>query len=140
MTSNVDVVRRLFGAVEDRDLDRMLGCYGPDVEITESTALPYGGVYRGHDGARRHAAAFVAAWGAWQTPAEFPLDARFAEGDDGIVAVVFRHRAVDKERGRRLDEPEVAVYEVRDGQVMRSQMFHADPGALTRFLTDRRQR
>lgn len=134
MTSNVDVVRRLFAAVEDRDPDRLLDCYDPDVEIEESAALPYGGVYRGHEGARRHARAFVAAWGRYQTPAERRLDARFAEGDDGTVTAVFRHRAVDAEGGRRLDAAEVGVYEVRGGRVARSQMFHFDPAALTRFL------
>jgi ketosteroid isomerase-like protein len=129
-----DVVRRLFEAVEARDLEGVLDCYDEAVEIHESPALPYGGVYRGRDGAVRHALAFVEAWGRYQTRAEVRMDPRFAAGDDGVVTVVFRHRAADPRRGERLDEPEVSVYEVRDGRIVRSQMFHADPSALARFL------
>ena len=40
--------------------------------------------------------------------------------------VLFRHGAVDPKRGARLDAPEVSVYHVRDGKVLRSQMFHAE--------------
>jgi len=36
------VVQRLFAAVENRDLDRLLACYSDDVEITEADTLPYG--------------------------------------------------------------------------------------------------
>ena len=39
-------------------------------------------------------------------------------------------------RGARLDAPEVSVYHVRDGKVLRSQMFHADSSAVAQFLTD----
>jgi hypothetical protein len=39
---------------------------------------------------------------------------------------VFRHRAVDRERGDQLHGPEVGIYQIRDGKIVRSQMFHAD--------------
>ena len=45
MSDDVDVVRRLFDAVEARDLDRVLDCYSDDVEIAEAEVLPYGGVW-----------------------------------------------------------------------------------------------
>lgn len=135
MPSNVELVQRLFAAVEDRDLDGILGCYADDVEISESTSLPYGGVYRGRRGAIEHAAAFVNTWGPYQSPDEFKLDAMFLEADDGTVAAIFRHRAVDA-GGRRLESPEVGVYELRDGRIARSRMFHFDTAALRRFLDD----
>ena len=52
------------------------------------------------------------------------------------VAVLFRHRALDPEGGRSFDQPEVSIYEVRDGLVVRSQMFHADSAAVTGFLEE----
>lgn len=134
MTVNVEQVRRLFAAVEGRDLEGMLECYAADVEIHESGSLPYGGVYRGHTGAIRHAAAFVGTWGPFQTPDEHRLGATFLEADDGTVAASFRHRAVDAVAGRRIECPEVGVYELRDGRIVRSRMFHYDTGELTRFL------
>ena len=134
MSEKIDVVRRLFDAVERRDLETVLDCYDREVEIVEAAALPYGGSYRGHDGARRHAAAFVSSWGPLQTPAEHQLDAEFCDGPDDTVVAVFRHRAFNPITDERFDEPEVAVYEVRDDKVVRSQMFHADSMSVAAFV------
>jgi ketosteroid isomerase-like protein len=131
--SNVEVVRRLFEAVEHRDFEGVLACYAPDVEIYESPALPYGGVFAGEDGVRRHAAAFMRAWGRLQPPGQAGMAPRLAELDDETVVVVFTHRAADPETGRQLQTPEIGLYTLRDGRVRRSQMFHFDPTELARF-------
>jgi uncharacterized protein len=136
MTDDVDVVRRLFDAVERRDLDGVLACYAEDVEITEAATLPYGGTYRGRAGALAHSAGFLAAWTPYQGPDEIKLDARFWGDGAGKVCVLFRHRAFDHVRNVRVDEPEVSIYEVADGKVLRSRMFHADSAAIARFLRD----
>lgn len=138
MSEKVDVVRRLFKAVEERDLQALLDCYDEDVEIHEAESLPYGGVYRGHDGVVEHAAAWTKAWGPLQTPEEHRLDATFLDGEGDTVGATFRHRAVDRNRGEHLDGPEVGIYEVRGGKVVRSQMFHADSAAVARFLEEAR--
>jgi ketosteroid isomerase-like protein len=137
MAEATDVVRRLFEAVEARR-PYVSDCYAEDIEIREAESLPYGGVYRGHDGAHRHIAAWRATWDRFQTAAEHQLEARFIEGSGDTVAVVFRHRAVDPNSGRRVDAPEVGIYEVRGGKIARSQMFHADTAALLRFLYEAR--
>jgi len=133
VSERVEVVRRLFRAVEARDLATVLACYGEDVEIHEVASLPYGGVYRGRRGGRDHAEAFLRAWGPYRGAPE-PLRASFGETDDGRVVALFRHHAVDEVRGVRLDEDEVGIYEVRDGVIVRSTMVHADPERLARFL------
>ncbi len=134
MTSPLESVQRLFRSVEDRVFDAMLECYDRDVEIHESPALPYGGVYRGHDGVRRHAAGFLQTWGEYQEAEGPRLDPVFVPGQDGVVVVLFRHRAVDPRSGLALDQPEVGVYEVAAGKVVRSRMYHFDPRALAEFL------
>ncbi|BDX33384.1 hypothetical protein TUM20985_39310 [Mycobacterium antarcticum] len=136
MSNEMEVVRRLFAAVEQRDLERLLACYADDVEIHEAEVLPYGGIWRGHEGALAHAAGFLSSWAALQGPAEIRLDARFWGDDAGTVCVLFRHRATDPSRGAHFDAPEVGIYQVRDGQVVRSQMFHADTCAVVRFLRE----
>src|SRR6202008_4609036 len=115
MPDEVQVVQRLFHAVEHRDRDELLACYAEDVEITEADVLPYGGIYRGHLGAVAHALGFLAAWGPYQGPDEVRLDAQFWGDGAGNACVLFRHRAVDPTRGVRLDAPEVSIYQVRDG-------------------------
>jgi ketosteroid isomerase-like protein len=136
MSDDVEVVRRLFTAVEDRDLDRVLDCYSDDVEIREAEVLPYGGVYHGTEGAAAHAEGFMRAWGNLQGLEESRLDARFWGDGAGTVCAVFRHRAHDHASGKRIDAPEVGIYRIRDNRVANSQMFHADSAALVDFLSN----
>ena len=89
--------------------------------------LPYGGTYRGHDGALAHALGFLAAWSPYQGPDEVKLDPQFWGDGAGTVCVLFRHRAVDPRRGVRLDAPEVSIYQVRDGRVAHPRCFMPTP-------------
>jgi ketosteroid isomerase-like protein len=136
MTDDIEVVRRLFAAVEVRDFDGLLACYSDDIEINEADILPWGGVWRGRDGVAAHAAEFMRAWGNLQGPQEAQLDAHFFGDGAGTVCAVFRHRGVDPVSGARFDAPEVGVYRVRGDRVVRSQMFHADSAAVVTFLTN----
>jgi uncharacterized protein len=135
MSDDVDVVRRLFAAVEDRDFDGLLACYSDDIEIYEADVLPYGGVWRGREGVADHAAGFMRAWGDLQGAEEARLDAQFFSDGADTVCAVFRHRALDPVSGARFDAPEVGVYQVRGERVVRSQMFHADSAAVIDFLS-----
>jgi uncharacterized protein len=139
MTDDVDVVRRMFTAVEERDFDGLLACYSDDVEINEAAVLPWGGVWRGKEGVAAHAAAFSRTWGHLQGPGESQLDAQFFSDGAGTVCAVFRHRGVDPVSGARFDAPEVGVYRIHDDRVVRSQMFHADSAAVVTFLSNVRQ-
>jgi ketosteroid isomerase-like protein len=134
VTDDVDVVRRLFTAVEERDLDGLLACYSDDIEINEADVLPWGGVWRGPEGVAAHAAKFMRTWGAVQGSQESRLDAQFFSDGAGTVCAVFRHRGVDPVTGARFDAPEVGVYRIRNDRVARSQMFHADSAAVVTFL------
>lgn len=134
MSDDVEAVRRLFAAAQDRDLDGLLACYSDDIEINEADVLPYGGVWHGRAGVAAHAAGFMRAWGNLQSAEDARLDAQFFADGAGTVCAVFRHRAVDPVSGARFDAPEVGVYHVRDQRVVRTQMFHADSAAVVEFL------
>jgi uncharacterized protein len=133
MSEKRQLVERLFEAVEARDAAAVVACYGDDVEIHEAQSLPYGGVYRGRDGGRRHWEAVTSAWRPFKHGLTRGLDPTFIEGDSDTVAVRFRARGIDA-AGRRFDAPEVGLYTVRDEAIVRSQMFHADTAAVTAFL------
>jgi ketosteroid isomerase-like protein len=49
MSDDLAVVRRLFAAVEDRDLEQILACYSDEVEIHEADVLTaeYGAAGKG---------------------------------------------------------------------------------------------
>jgi ketosteroid isomerase-like protein len=134
MPDEVEVVRRLFAAVENRDLAGLLACYSDDVEINEANSLPWGGVWRSRSGAVAHAAAFNRVWGVLQDHETCSMDPHFWGDGCGTVCALFRHRAVDPASGDRFDAPEVGIYRVRAGRVVHSQMFHADSGAVLAFL------
>lgn len=134
MAEATDAVRRLFRAVEAQNLAGLLDCYAEDVEIHEASGLPYGGTYRGLAGAREHALAFGQVWGPYQSASGQGGEPQFVYAGGGTVVVLFRHRARDLRTGLTLDHPEVGVYDVAEGRIVRSRMFHFDPSALTRFL------
>jgi ketosteroid isomerase-like protein len=130
---NADVIRRLFDAVERRDRAGVIAAYGSDIVIHEAASLPYGGDYRGHEGALRHGQGFRAAWDRFQTQDARGLEPRIiAEGDH--VVVLWRHKAENTETGERIDLPAVSVYRMRERKIVDSRMFHFDTAALVEFL------
>jgi uncharacterized protein (DUF1330 family)/ketosteroid isomerase-like protein len=129
-----DVARRLFAAVEARDLEAVLASYDPDVEIHEAGSLPYGGTYAGLDGATRHAVAYAGTWDPLQTDAERTLDWTVVASGDEEVVVRWHQRGLDPDTGAAFDGEVVSVYRVRDGRVREARMFHADTDAVVRFL------
>lgn len=129
---NVDAARRLFKALEERDLVGVLEAYDPDIAIREAASLVYGGVYHGLEGALRHASAYAQAWAALQTPADMATDPVFL--DAGEYAVVLWRQRGSASDGRKLDLPAVNIYKMRDGKIIESQVFHADTKAIQQFL------
>ena len=130
---NLETVRRLFKAVEERDLAGTLAVYDPEVVIREASFLPYGGVYRGHDGAKQHGKGFALTWGKFQPSDEKRLDAVFLDAGDRVL-VPFRLKGLAANSGRKIDVPVVGVYRVRGGKVAESQMFYSDTAEILKFL------
>lgn len=133
--ADITVITRVFDAVSARDLPALLRCYHPEVTIHECSELPYGGTYRGLEGAVEHARSFQAAWAPFMDPNR-PLRPSLTRDGEGTVTVAFRHQARSLTSGRTLDEPEISIYQVRDGLVIRSQMFHFEPQTLCHFLSE----
>ena len=129
---NVDAARRLFKAVEERDLAGVLAAYDPDVVIREAASLLYGGEYHGLEGALRHASGYARAWAELQAPDDLATDPVFL--DAGEYAVVLWRQRGSASDGRKLDLPAVSVYKMRNGKIVESQMFHADTKAILQFL------
>jgi ketosteroid isomerase-like protein len=126
--TNADAARRLFEAVENRNPQGVAAIYHERIVIHEAPSLPYGGEYHGHEGALRHGQGFRATWDRFQTSKARGLDPRFvAQGD--YVAVLWRHKAENRETGGRIDLPAAGAYRFMDGMVIDSRMFHFDIAA-----------
>jgi ketosteroid isomerase-like protein len=127
---NLEVVKKLFEAVERRDLAGVLAAYDENVVIREAESLPYGGVYRGLDGARQHAYGYVRNWGNLQNADAQKMAAEFLDAGEYVV-VLWRQKALKDERN--LDLSAASVYKLRNGKVIESEMFH-DTAAVLKFL------
>lgn len=127
---NVEIVRRLFEAVEKRDPAGVLGAYEENIVIREAASLPYGGEYHGREGAMKHAQCYMKVWDNLQTSAEQKLDAEFFDAGDSVI-VRWRQKAVTG--NRKLDSSAVSIYKVRDGKIVESEMFQ-DTATVLNFL------
>jgi ketosteroid isomerase-like protein len=135
---NVEAVRRLFRAVEERDGGAYVAAGHPEVEIHEPASLPYGGEYHGLEGLRRHAAGWVQTWAPLQPGNERKLEAAFIDAGDHVVAR-WRLRARVPDGDETLDMPMVGIYELSDGKLVGAQMFYSDTAAVLRFLKGAKQ-
>jgi hypothetical protein len=100
---NVETVRRLFEAVEARDLPSYLAVYDPAVVIREASFLPYGGTYHRHEGAKEHGTGFASVWGKFQPADEKRLDPVFLDAGDRVV-LLFRLKGLagrERKKARR---------------------------------------
>src|SRR5262245_49154123 len=131
--SNKRAVRALFEAVDRRDGEGVRAGYDENITIHEATSLPYGGNYRGLEGALRHGQGFRAAWDRFQPHEARGLDPRII-ADGNHVVVLWHHKVENLETGDSLDLPAVSVYRMENAKIADSRMFHFDTAALLRFL------
>ena len=138
--ANIAVVRQMFEAVETRGNPEgfaarwaaYLAIYDPDVVIHEPPSLPYGGDYSGDDAVARHAHAFSDAWQGLQSTTDRRLEPHILADGDHVI-VLWRQKGTSAD-GDVFDMPAVSVYQIKDGRVVDSQMFHFDTTALAGFL------
>jgi ketosteroid isomerase-like protein len=129
---NVEIVRRLFQTVEERDLETMLELYDPKVVIRESPSLPYGGEYHGHEGVVEHGLGYLGTWDPVQRAGDETLEPEFLDGGDRVF-VRWRQKATAPS-GEHVDFPAVSEYRLRDGKIVGSSMHQFDTEAIRRFL------
>jgi ketosteroid isomerase-like protein len=122
--SNLDVVRRMFAAFAERDLDAMLPVMDPEVEFLPVTAnLTTGGVpYRGHDGMARYLEDVARVWPELRL---FPEEMR--ELGDVVVAL---GRVVARGGGMIIDRPTGWVFMLRDGKIVRGHVYGSHEEAI----------
>jgi ketosteroid isomerase-like protein len=119
----VETVESLYEAFRRRDMPTIFELLSPDVEIVQSEALPWGGDYHGHDGARR----FFAALGS-NLRSTLTFD-RLIDSGDHVVAIGRTEGTVNA-TGKPFRVPVAHVWHVRNGLVVRVQFYIDHPGML----------
>ncbi len=139
MHRNDAVVLAAIRAVEDRDRETLFSLYHDEVVFHEAGSLPYGGTMRGRGALLRQLEehpeqTWLGTWDPLQpTGAERRLDPRVIGTAGDEVVVLYRQRALSP-GGERFESAVLALYEVRDEQLARAQMFHYDTAAILAFL------
>ena len=109
------IVQRLHEALQARNYPALFSSLSPEIRIIHSPGLPWGGTFRGHDGAKvflERMASYVTSYVA----IERILDA----GDH--LAVTGRTYGATRRSGRRFDVPFVHLWHLEEGVVVRLQV------------------
>lgn len=132
---NVEVMLEIFRRIERRDSrrpqDNPSALFHPDVELHWPPSLPYGGIARG-------LAPEGPTWGQTWTPlqptdAERRMDPRVIAASGDEVVILWRQRGRST-TGERHDSEVLGLYRLRDGRLLRGQMFYFDTAGVLAFL------
>lgn len=121
--ANVEVVKQVYAAFTRRDLAAALALFAPEVQIDQSTEVPWGGHYEGQAGLQQCFARLMQA-----LDSTLALE-RFIDAGEHVVALG-RTRGTERAHGRRYDVPIAHVWQVRDGLVRRVHYFIDNPTML----------
>jgi ketosteroid isomerase-like protein/uncharacterized protein YbcV (DUF1398 family) len=109
---NVEVVKQVYEAFRRRDLAALPSLFSQDIEIDQSSELPWGGHYVGQQGVRDFFARLTGL-----IDSTLALE-RFVDAGDHVVAIGWTRGAV-RRSGCRYDVPIAHVWTVQGGRVTR---------------------
>lgn len=122
---------REYVATGGSDFGPMADCLHPDVVLYSMPGLPYGGIWRGHDGLQRFNATMSRAWES----IEFLEQHQVPDGDRVAVFLKVRFRA--RATGRELETTILQLNTVVDGLITEFRPYYWDPAAITEVLDAR---
>jgi ketosteroid isomerase-like protein len=117
---NVEIVERLYEAFASRDVREILSRLAPEVEITQSTDLPWGGVYQGPD---QFGLFFRNLTQHIHSTLTFE---RYLDSGDQVVAIG-RTQGTVAATGAPFDVPIVHLWRLREGKVLSFQPYIDNP-------------
>jgi len=109
-------VRALYDSFAARDLDAGLRLLDENIVISQDPAVPWGGIYAGHEAAVQFFAALTGT-----VDSSVRVEALFAAGD--TVVQYGRTAGTVRANGAAFDIPECHIWTVRNGRVVEGQMY-----------------
>lgn len=119
-------VEALYEGFRRRDMAAIFGLLSEDVELEQSQALPWGGSYHGHEGARQ----FFGQLGS-RVNSTLTLE-RLIDAGEHVAAVGWTEGTVNA-TGARYRVPVAHVWQVQDGKILRAQ-FDIDNSRMLEAL------
>ena len=116
MRDNVELIESLWDAFSRGDLEKVAGGVAAEGEIAFPETVPWGGTYRGPDGFIEAIERLTSYFSDFKAKPEMILGA----DDDHVVVVV---NVSGRGKSGRLDMRAVWLYKLRDGKVVRGEIF-----------------
>jgi len=116
--SNVDVIKRLYRAFSEGDLDAVFDMIDPHVEWIESAGIPYGGVFKGHEAILNGVFAKIGA--EWDN---FTADVDQFIGSGDIVVTLGSDSGTFKATGKTMTAATASVWTLKNGKVVKFRQY-----------------
>ncbi|HEV7509970.1 MAG TPA: nuclear transport factor 2 family protein [Thermoanaerobaculia bacterium] len=110
-SENIEVIERLYDAFARRDVPEIMSRLTPEVEVTQSTELPWGGAYKGPEQFGHFFRNLT------QNVNSKLVFERFLDSGDHVV-VIGRTQGTVVATGHPFDVPIVHLWRVREGKVV----------------------
>ncbi|MEO8602673.1 MAG: nuclear transport factor 2 family protein [bacterium] len=120
---NIEIVRQVYAAFARRDIAAAFALLDPEVEFYQSDEVPWGGHYRGTEGAQAFFANLIG-----NISSTVVLQS-FIDAGDSVVALG-RTQGTVNASGARFDVPIAHAWTIRHGRVVRVQYFIDNPTML----------
>ena len=114
--SPAELVQNSYDAFRRRDLPTIFSLMSPEIDLEQSTELPWGGTYRGHDGARQFFTNLTS-----HVTSTVQVERLIAAADH--IAVVGWTEGTVNANGKPFRVPIVHVWTVQNGLVVRIQFL-----------------
>lgn len=106
------------------NFDTLAPFFAPDVVLHQAEALPYGGIWRGHEGMEQFFVAMAEAWEVFEM-----VEQQFLS--TSAIAVVLTHvHARARASGQELSFPILQTIRVVDGRISEVRPFYWDTAAI----------
>lgn len=116
--SNVDIVKRLYQAFSEGDLDTVFNLIDPSIEWIESDGIPYAGTFKGHDAILNGVFAKIGAeWDGFTAQVDQFIDA----GD--IVVTLGTDSGTFKATGKHMAAPTASVWTIQNGKIVKFRQY-----------------
>jgi ketosteroid isomerase-like protein len=125
--SAADAGRNMVEALGRGDLAAALQTIDPTVVMVQSTSLPWGGHYHGHQGIQKFATAM------FQLCDAALLDLEIHDAGDVAVSKILT-RFTARASGRAIEFPVVEIYHATEGKLTRIEPYYRDQAALLHLL------
>jgi ketosteroid isomerase-like protein len=121
---NVEIVRRMYGAFHNGDVEGALAHFDPDVVVDASKGRPDLGIGHGRDQVRRFVISWVGTWDEWREEIEEMRDL----GNRVLVLTVQHGRG--KGSGVEVEAPYALLYDLHGGKITRMALYQEPADAL----------